>query len=286
MEIKTIEERIKEYQPEGKHEELNAFKEIVQEITLSALSRAEFFKQGAFQGGTCLRIVYGLNRFSEDMDFILYEPNQDFKWNQFFNEISLEFNAFGLQLEVKDRSKADNTVKKAFLKENSFGKVLKLIYERSRFDVQVVNIKLEVDTNPPSGSKFETKVVKFPEPFSIVVQDLPSLFAGKIHALLCREYIKGRDWYDFIWYASKNRGINLANLKNALIQQGPWKDRKLEIDNKWVSEKLREKVNTIDWEVAKNDVQPFLRPRQLQTLKLWDKNFFLEFINSLENYPS
>ncbi len=244
MEIKIIEERIKEYNPNGKEEELNALKEIVQEITLSALSRAEFFKHGAFQGGTCLRIVHSLPRFSEDMDFVLFKTDPDFKWSHFFHEIDLEFSGYGLRLEIKDRSKAEDTVKKAFLKENSFGKVLKLIYERTRFDVQVVNIKLEVDTNPPMGSDYETKVIGFPEPFSIVAQDLPSLFAGKMHALLCREYVKGRDWYDFIWYMSKKIEINLLNLQNALFQQGPWKGKKLNIDNSWVKKILKKKSKT------------------------------------------
>lgn len=279
MEIKIIEERIKEYKPSGKDEELNAFKEIVQEITLSALSRAEFFKNAAFQGGTCLRIVHGLNRFSEDMAFVLFRPNLEFKWSHFFSEIELEFKGYGLQLEVKDRSKAEDPVKKAFLKEHSFGQVLKLVYERNRSDVCVVNIKLEVDTNPPMGSGFETKVITFPEPFSIVVQDPPSLFAGKVHALLCREYIKGRDWFDFIWYTSRKTEINLVALQNALIQQGPWKGTSLSIDNDWVREKLRDKINIINWESVKSDVRPFLRDRQLRTLDLWNKEFFL---NTLE----
>jgi len=281
MEIRVIEERMKEYKPGGKEEELNAFKEISQEIILSALSRAEFFKYAAFQGGTCLRIVHGLSRFSEDMGFVLLEPNQDFKWSQFFHEIDLEFRGYGFQLEVKDRSKAEDTVKKAFLKEHSFGQVLKLIYARTRSDVQVINIKLEVDTNPPAGSHYETKVIRFPEPFSIVTQDLPSLFAGKVHALLCREYIKGRDWFDFDWYMSRKTEINLLNLQNALIQQGPWKGKELNVDIRWVNERLREKIETIDWEIAKRDVRPFLRDRQLRTLDLWNTKFFLESIVSL-----
>lgn len=280
MEIKIIEERIRDYKPAGKEEELNAFKEITQEIVLSALSRAEFFKQAAFQGGTCLRIVHGLNRFSEDLDFVLFQPNPDFKWEHFFHEIDLEFSGYGLRLEVKDRSKAEDTVKKAFLKEHSFGQVLKLIYERTRSDVQVVTIKLEVDTNPPMGSSFETKAITFPEAFSVVVQDLPSLFSGKIHALLCREYVKGRDWFDFVWYMSRSTEINLVNLQNALIQQGPWKGKKLNIDNHWVNAKLREKIATIDWEVAKKDIQPFLRDRQLRSLDLWNTDFFMGLIKS------
>lgn len=278
MEIKIIEERIKEYQPNGKEEELNAFKEIVQEITLSALSRAEFFKQAAFQGGTSLRIVHGLNRFSEDMDFVLFQADPQFKWTHFFHEIELEFSSYGFQLEIKDRSKADSAVKKAFLKENSFGKILKLIYERNRFDVQVVNIKLEIDTNPPLGSKYETKIIPFPEPFSVVMQDLPSLFAGKLHALLCREYTKGRDWYDFIWYMSRNIEPNFLNLQSALMQQGPWAGKELHIDQDWLNAKLNEKIMAVDFEVAKKDVQPFLRARQMRTLDLWNKDFFLEIL--------
>ncbi len=280
MEIKVIEERIKEYKPNGKEEELNAFKEIVQEITLSALSRAEFFKYAAFQGGTSLRIVHGLTRFSEDMDFVLFQADPNFKWSHFFHEIDLEFSGYGFKLEVRDRSKVEDNVKRAFIKENSFGKVLKLIYERTRFDVQVVNIKLEIDTNPPMGSGFETKIIRFPEPFSIVVQDLPSLFAGKMHALLCREYTKGRDWFDFVWYMSRNIELNLLNLQNALVQQGPWKGKELDIDYNWVKEKLKEKIETIDWDVAIRDVQPFLRTRQSRTLDLWNKEFFLEMLFS------
>lgn len=278
MEMRVIEDRIREYKPVSKEDELNAFKEIVQEIILSALSRADFFKHAAFQGGTCLRIAHGLNRFSEDMDFVLFKPNPDFKWSQFFNEIALEFSGYGLLLEVKDRSKADDTIKKAFLKEHSFGQVLKLVYERNRSDIQVVNIKLEVDTNPPEGSVYETAVIKFPEPFSIVVQALPSLFSGKVHALLCREYVKGRDWFDFIWYKSKGIEINLLNLQNALIQQGPWKGQSLNIDRPWVNERLKEKIEAIDWELAKKDVQPFLRGKQLRTLDLWNKEFFIDFV--------
>lgn len=276
MELKIIEEKIKEYQPSSKEEELNAIKEISQEIALSALSRAEFFKFAAFQGGTCLRIVHGLNRFSEDMDFVLIQPDKDFKWSHFFAELELEFNGYGFQIEVKDRSKAEDTVKKAFLKEDSFGKVLKLIYERTRSDIQVVNIKLEIDTNPHLGSGFESKVITFPEPFSIVVQDPPSLFAGKMHALLCREYVKGRDWFDFIWYATRNTEINLLNLQYALIQQGPWKDKALNIDSHWVYTNLSKKIKAIDWEIAKRDVRPFLRARQMKSLDLWDQDFFLE----------
>ncbi len=281
MELRLIEDRIKEYKPSNKGEELNALKEIAQEIILSALSQAGFFRYAAFQGGTCLRIVHGLNRFSEDMDFILHEANPHFEWRQFSNEIELEFNGYGFDTEFVDKSKADDIVKKAFIKDQSFGQVIKFIYDRNPSDIQVIKIKLEVDTNPPMGSTYETKVVHFPEPFSIVTQDMPSLLAGKIHALLCREYVKGRDWYDLVWYCSKKPELNLLLLQNALFQVGPWKNKHLHIDKPWVETHLKEKAETLDWKSVKEDVVPFLRERQLRSLDLWDKEFINECITRL-----
>ncbi len=281
MELRIIEERIKEYKPNNKVEELNALKEIAQEIVLSALSRAEFFKYAAFQGGTSLRIVHGLNRFSEDMDFVLYEANPHFQWRQFSNEIKLEFSGYGFTTELVDKSKADDAVKKAFLKDQSFGQVIKLMYDRNTSDTQVIKIKLEVDTSPPAGSTYETKVIHFPEPFSIITQDMPSLLAGKIHALLCREYVKGRDWYDLVWYSSKKPELNLPLLQNALFQLGPWKNEHLHIDKAWVASALKKKADALDWESVKKDVQPFLREKQLRSLDLWDKGFINECITRL-----
>ena len=104
-------------------------------------------------------------------------------------------------------SKASVTVKKAFIKEDSFGQVLSLTYPRTKADPQTVLIKLEIDTNPPSGSNFDNHLIDFPITSSVISQDLPSLFAGKLHALLCRAYVKGRDWYDFIWYVTRKNPI-------------------------------------------------------------------------------
>jgi predicted nucleotidyltransferase component of viral defense system len=281
MDIRLIEERIRQYNPASKRDELNAFKEIAQEVTLMALSRAEFFKQAAFQGGTALRIVYGLPRFSEDLDFILMTSNPHFVWQKYLYEVQLEFESFGFQLEVKDRSELVNAVKKAFLKENSFGKVLQLSYVRDRSDAQSILIKLEVDTNPPLGSDFETKLVDFPAPFSVVVQSLPSLFAGKLHALLCREYVKGRDWYDFTWYITRNTAINYSLLQQALLQQGPWAGKPISIDRSWVCHELKNKVRSIEWKTASKDVEIFLKPRELQSLALWSVSFFEHFIEKI-----
>jgi len=138
MSIKIIEERLKEYTPTSQQDELNAVKEIVQEIALCALARSGLFKMAAFQGGSCLRIVYHLNRFSEDLDFILLKPDRLFVWEPFLKVLKMEFELYALEFQIIDRSKADKAIKMAFLKDNSFGKVFILKHPRSISDKQTI----------------------------------------------------------------------------------------------------------------------------------------------------
>jgi predicted nucleotidyltransferase component of viral defense system len=278
---KIIERRLLQYEIQTKQDELNALKEIFQEIALSALSRTDFFKQAGFQGGTCLRVLYGLQRFSEDLDFILLSQNPTFDWDPFLNRIQEEFRSYNLNLESKDRSKTTGPVKKVFIKEDSFGQILNLTYARDRSDIQKIQIKLEIDTHPPTGSDFESKFLDFPYPYSITLQDLKSLFAGKCHALLCRTYTKGRDWFDFVWYASQRTKLNYVFLQNALHQTGPWQGKKVDVNKEWVAESLKDKILATDWETAKKDVEKFLKPRELESLKLWGKEFFLSCLEKI-----
>ncbi len=278
MSIKLIEERLKEYSPASQRDELNVLKEIVQEIGLCALARADFFKIAAFQGGSCLRIIHKLNRFSEDLDFIMLKPDKTFVWEPFLKALQFEFTLYDLAFEVIDRSKADNAVKLAFLKDNSFGKVLLFKHPRSSSDKQSIQIKLEIDTNPPLGSSFENNFLDFPYPFSIITQDLSSLFASKCHALLCRPYIKGRDWYDFIWYVSKKITPNYIHLQYALEQIGPWQNQKINVTSQWLVQALKDKITTINWQDAKKDAENFLRAHEREALKVWGDEFFISTI--------
>ena len=250
-------------------EQENALKEIAQELALMALSRSGFFKLAAFQGGTCLRILHGLNRFSEDLDFILEKPDPHFNWDPYIKSMREEFKAYGYSLEV--------TIKTAFLKADSEGGLL--ILKDLRTNRSLLHIKLEIDTNPPVGSTYELKYLDFPLPYSIQVQDLPSLFAGKIHALLCQSYTKGRDWYDFLWYISQKISMNFVLLQNALEQAGPWKNQPLSIDVSWLKNELQSKISQIDWNDAKKDVARFLKPRELVTLDLWSTEFFMSQVD-------
>ena len=282
MSIKLVQDRLDSYNCKSSIEEEHAIREITQEVALAALGRTDFFKYAIFQGGTCLRIFYGLNRFSEDMDFILKEMNKDFTLQPHIEAVSEELKAYGYDIEITDRSRADIAVRKVFLKDDSLGKVLQLQYADRSGPPKKIRIKFEVDANPPSGSGMEIKYIDFPFLSSVTVQDKPSLFAGKIHALLCREYVKGRDWYDFLWYTSQDIRINYEFLSSALRQQGPWQGVDIDVDLKWCVEHLKERITSIDWAAAREDVRRFVRVTEQPSLELWGRELFLSQVRKIK----
>ncbi|MFZ2653942.1 MAG: nucleotidyl transferase AbiEii/AbiGii toxin family protein [Victivallales bacterium] len=281
MSIRLIQERLNSYNCKSELEEEHAIREITQEVALAALSRTDFFKHGIFQGGTCLRIFYGLNRFSEDLDFILKEPNRNFKLQPHLQALSEELRAYGYNVDITDRSKAGIAVKKAFIKDDSIGKVLQVNHSGKNGSFRKIRIKLEIDTNPPSGSETEIKYLDFPFVSSVTAQNKPSLFSGKIHALLCREYIKGRDWYDFLWYTSQGIKINCRLLASALKQQGSWKGQDIDVDMDWCMAELEKAIKSIDWKATAEDVRRFVRVTEQPSLNLWSKELFLAQLDKL-----
>ncbi len=282
MSIKLIQDRLNSYNCKSEMEEEQAVREITQEVALAALGRTDFFKHAVFQGGTCLRIFYGLNRFSEDLDFILKEPNSDFKLQPHLGALAEELQAYGYNVDITDRSKADITVKKAFIKDDSIGKVLQLNYAGKTGPLRKIRIKLEIDTNPPIGSQTEIKYLDFPFISSVIVQDKPSLFAGKVHALLCREYIKGRDWYDFLWYTSRGIKINYKFLASALKQLGPWKGQDVDVDLEWCKREIAKSIKSIDWKATAEDVRRFVRAAEQRSIDLWSRELFFAQLEKLK----
>ena len=281
MSIKIIQERLDSYGCRSQQEEANALREITQEVALAALSRTDFFKKAAFQGGTCLRVFYSLDRFSEDLDFILKKPDMDFQLEPYLKPLAVELHAYGYHLEIVDRSKAGQAVKKCFLKDDSLGKLLFLQHAKGAAGRSKIKIKFEVDANPPAGSDFENKFLDYPFAFAVTAQDLPSLFAGKSHALLCREYGKGRDWYDFIWYVSRKVKINFTFLSNALNQVGPWAGQNVPVDKNWYHKEMKKKILSVAWPEIAAEMSRFLKPEALATLKVWDREFFLDRLGKL-----
>jgi hypothetical protein len=171
-------------------------------------------------------------------------------------------------------------IKKALLKDNSISNQLDLSFYRGH-PGQKLNIKLEIDVDPPQGSGYEYSYPDFPLDFEVCHQDLSSNFSLKIHALLCRAYLKGRDWYDFNWYVKQNIQPNLPHLQSALIQYGPWEGQEIEIDDDWLNHTLLEKVAAIDWGEAVQDVERFLKPAERESLKLWSNRFFTRKVEDL-----
>jgi len=276
MSVQMIQERLNAYSCKSTLEEEQALREITQEIILAGLGRTDFFARTGFQGGTCLRIFHSLNRFSEDMDFALDTPDPTFQLSSYLDRIREELSVYGYELKIDDRSQAGKTIRQAFVKDDSVGRLLRLGYRPRSGRVRKLRIKLEVDTNPPRGASYEMPILDYPFPAAVRIFDLPSLFAGKLHALLCRNYLKGRDWYDFIWYTARRVPVNHQLLSAAMDQQGPWKGQSPKTDNGWCVEQLRAKITEIDWTQGQRDVQRFVKPNELPSLKLWTREFFLQ----------
>jgi len=276
----AIQEKLKSYQSETKEDEENAIKELTQEVVLYGLERASFFEKACFQGGTCLRTIHGLDRFSEDLDFALRTPETKFNLNPYLEKVIETMNVYGYKMEVSGEDKANSNVKSRFLKDDSIKKLLD--FEHNQDLRKKIKIKIEVDINPPSGSKSEANYLDFPTDFMIITHDMPSLLAGKCHALLCRNYIKGRDWYDFLWHISQGTVINLPMFKQAINQFGQWEGKNILITKSWIMHELEQKIQTLDWEDVKKDVVGFLKPDKKETLKLWSKDFFIKKLKKLK----
>ena len=280
--IELIQKRLDAYKATNPIEEEQATKEIIQEIALYALWRADFFDVAAFQGGTSLRILHGLPRFSEDLDFMLKAPNPDFNWSGYLDALLACFDEFGLSSEALPKGRMDNRVRKAIIKDNSVAHQLNLSFYRGQ-ENQKLKIKLEIDVEPPADSGYEYTYLDFPLDYEVCHQDLSSNFSLKIHALLCRGYLKGRDWYDFNWYVKQGVAVNLLHLENALYQYGPWKgDDNLSVDLAWLQQVLSNKIEGIDWKQAVNDVERFLNTAEQKSLSLWSERFFKQRVTELK----
>jgi hypothetical protein len=275
MSVTLIQERLAAYGCTSTVEEDRAVREITQEVVLAALARTDFFRHAAFQGGTCLRILHGLTRFSEDLDFALQAPDAGFRLEPYLPIIRNEMVAYGYDIEFVDRSRVDQAVRTAFLKDDSLGDLLQLRYRPTTGPARMIRIKLEVDTKPPAGGTFETRYLDFPFPQATVAHDPPSLFAGKLHAVLCRRYLKGRDWFDFIWYTARRTPVNYQLLGSALAQTGPWAGGGDHVDREWCLRALESKIESIDWSRAREDVRAFVRTADLPSLDVWGCEFFL-----------
>ncbi|RLE20790.1 MAG: nucleotidyl transferase AbiEii/AbiGii toxin family protein [Acidobacteria bacterium] len=277
----AITSMLAKYERRSLDDEINALREILQEVALCGLWRAKFFEKAAFYGGTALRVLYGLDRFSEDMDFSLLTPDDHFDLSLYCAAVEEELSSWGFRatVEAKKKKVADSAIESAFLKVNTRELLLSIeggdqmaaeIHGRRR-----LKIKIEVDTDPPPGFSTEARFLLQPVPFSVRVYDPPSLFAGKMHAVLCRGWktrVKGRDWYDLVWYVGRATELDLGHLEARMRQSGHFIDDQ-PLDERRFRSMLRERIGQLDIDAARTDVERFLIDRS--TVSVWSREFFL-----------
>lgn len=281
----VIQQMIDRYHSQNIEDKRNAIKEVIQEIVLCGLSKSHFFDEAAFYGGTALRIFYGLDRFSEDLDFSLLIKNSDFDFVSFFSLLKSTVNSFGLNVDIQIKSKTkESSIQSAFLKGDTIEQFL-LFYPES--DIQGINknekikIKIEIDTNPPAFATYETRFNLLPVPYSVRLYDESSLFAGKIHAVICRGWqsrIKGRDLYDYVFFLSHKTKLNLPHLKERLVESG-YISRQDECSLEDVKKMLNQRFSEIDFDQAKLDVIPFIK--DISTIDIWSQEFFTSITTEL-----
>jgi predicted nucleotidyltransferase component of viral defense system len=278
-----IKGKLENYDTSLKENELKAVQEVTQELVLYSLSGTDFFEQAVFHGGTALRILFGINRFSEDLDFCLIRSDDKFQWNPYLGKIQENMSQYGCRLEIQDRSRADTAVKKAFIKDNSIGQMLNFSWATRSGTPEKIRVKLEIDTNPPLGGREVIKTLDHPFSHRIKTHDLPSLFAGKCHALLTREYIKGRDWFDFLWYCRKGIEPNYRYLSNAMNQMGPFQNKGIKANWKWLEDELKTKIAGLDVDAVKTDVVKFINEKTRNEVNRWNRETFLSALTGLQN---
>lgn len=282
-----IEQMLSKYEIKNTNDEINALKEIIQEIVLSGLSRGNFFDEVAFYGGTALRIFYKLDRFSEDLDFALISPNREFDLSKYFTYIEKELKAYGLNLVINTKTKSiDSNITSAFLKGDTLEHILKFFpnEEGKKYSALIkdIKVKFEVDINPPSGATYEEQYRLLPSPHQIKLYDKESLLAGKIHAILCRGWkkrTKGRDLYDYVFFLANETEVNIELIRNKLIES-KFIEENSEFNIDILKEMLKSKFNEIDYQDAKEDVKPFIK--DINSLNIWSKEFFISITNNLK----
>ena len=274
-----VQQMIEKYNCKNTADYKNALKEVIQEVALCGLSIGGFFKKAAFYGGTALRIFYGLDRFSEDMDFSLLSQDDSFKIDAYFSYLAEELMANGFELQIERKKKSsESDVQSAFIKGNTLVHLLKIVPTSKEIlgvsDTELVKIKFEVDTDPPAGAAYEIKYGLLPVPYAVQMYDEASLFAGKIHAVLCRSWknrVKGIDFYDYLWYLARGAKVNILHLQKRLEQSGEWtSDQTLTLQK--LIELLLSRFAAVDFERAKQDVLPFISDSR--KLDLWNKDLF------------
>ena len=278
--VAKLKERLAKNSIKDKDSYDHELREITQELVMMGLSKTGFFDIATFHGGTSLRMIHRIDRYSEDLDFSLDKVNSEFKWKPYLEKVREFVGEYGCFLEIKDNSNNKNNVKKAFIKDSSIDQMMEMSWMRKSGSAEKVHVKLELDANPPLYSVNEIKKYDFPVEYNIKVHDLSSLFAGKCHALLCRGFNKGRDWFDLEWFVNKGVEPNYKYLDEMLDQRGPWKGLHIKSDKNWVSNEIINEGDKVKFDDINKDIRNFTNSKYVLIL---DKNKIFEIINTFKN---
>ncbi|HXV59099.1 MAG TPA: nucleotidyl transferase AbiEii/AbiGii toxin family protein [Vicinamibacteria bacterium] len=278
---------LQRYSRDTIEENVAALREILQQLALLGLWRSKFFEQAVFYGGTALRMLYGLDRYSDDLDFSLLAPDADFSLSKYGSSLERELAGFGFEVSFAPVQKSqESAIESAFIKTNTLKQMVLIEADRkllaSLQSDQKLKIRLEVDVDPPGGFEIESKPILQPVPFAVRVYTLPDLFAGKMHALLCRRWrnrVKGRDWYDFVWYVSNYPRLHLSHLEQRMRQSGDYTSER-PLDGHAFQEMVREAAKNVDIERAREEVLPFVLDQS--TVEIWSEDFFSSLIDRVE----
>lgn len=284
---RAVLDMLKRYDCQGAGDYENALREIFQEIALLGLWRGKFFEHAAFYGGTALRILHGLDRFSEDMDFSLIRPNASFNFSPYCSFVEKELAAWGFSVTVEVKHKTtESDIESAFLKAETLKQMMMVEAPAELLGGlhrnQRLKIKVEVDTNPPPDFETESKFILQPIPFAVRTYTLSSLFAGKMHALLFRRWgrrVKGRDWYDWVWYVARGVPLDLKHLSARMRQTGHWASEAV-IPAAEFRNLLSERIQNLDISLARADVEPFLK--NPVSIAIWSNEFFSQLAETMD----
>lgn len=281
---KVIKQLLGQYDLQSTNDIKFSFAEILQKVILACLSKIGFFKEAVFCGGTSLRILHGLNRFSEDLDFNLTKPDKDFKWSNYSKKLIDTLKQFDLEFDIK-LEKNETNIAKAMLVTNLYNLVKQLGDEKYLNNIrpnQTLKIKLEVDTNPPkvTSTDIEDKLLYEPIFCKVTTFKLETLFAGKLNAILTRStYTKGRDYYDYLFYMSKHVSPNLNYLQYSLSQFKIWNNKE-EFKIEYLRDMLRNKFKSLDIDLVKKDVAPLIKNQD--ELDAWSNEIFILTLKDLK----
>lgn len=284
-----LRDKIQTANPKTSDELLQKIKEIFQEFVLHGLFKGGFFDKGIFYGGTALRILHGLDRFSEDLDFTLEEPNENFFWVDYRKHIVKIFESCGIhENSIFFGDERGNNIKTTWLKIPY--SAINVAINDPEFLLNPPNkfarVRIEIDPNPSGFYSTEVKQLNVPPTIPIKTYTRENLFAGKLHAVLCRKWgriapgrNKGRDLWDFLWFLERNIPVNVIYLKEKMVQTGDFQKNK-QLNEQIIKNLLEDKFNEINFEHSKADIKPFIS--DIKVLESWNAEYFNTFLEKLK----